>query len=416
MSMKRIYESLCYPLWLALLMCWLTPQRMGAQTNRLTVGNVEVERGTTTSLPVSLDNESPVSGGQFELLLPTGVAVENVTINASRSNGHTVQYQQKANGVLSIVFYAVPSATLKGASGELINVTLTVTDDCPTGVHSVTVCGDVRFAADALTDIPMSESVAGSLSVTAVYDITVHVTDGGSVTGGGRYTHGSEVTLTATPAEGYDFTGWSDGTQANPYIFTATGNVELTASFTKRVYNVTVHTTDGGTVTGDGQYAHGSEVTLTAIPDEGYNFAGWSDGTQANPYIFTVTENVEVTASFTKQVYNVTVHTTDGGTVTGGGQYTHGSEVTLTAVPDEGYEFTGWSDGSKENPYIFTATESVELTASFEILSGISALKKDGKGIQPLQIDLSGRRTAKIQKGIILLRDANGNVKKVLRK
>ena len=49
--------------------------------------------------------------------------------------------------------------------------------------------------------------------------------------GGGQYEEGATATITATPKSGYKFTRWSDGSTANPYSFTVTGNVSLTAYF-----------------------------------------------------------------------------------------------------------------------------------------------------------------------------------------
>lgn len=53
-----------------------------------------------------------------------------------------------------------------------------------------------------------------------------------------------------------------------------------------------------GTVTGGGDYADGTECTLTATPNAGYVFVSWSDGTTANPYTFTVTSDVNLVATF----------------------------------------------------------------------------------------------------------------------
>ena len=61
----------------------------------------------------------------------------------------------------------------------------------------------------------------------------------------------------------------------------------------------------------------------------------------------------------------VTVTSEGGGTVHGGGQYKIGVEVTLTAVPDEGYYFVRWSDGSTENPRTIKVETDVELFAEF---------------------------------------------------
>ena len=53
------------------------------------------------------------------------------------------------------------------------------------------------------------------------------------------------------------------------------------------------------------------------------------------------------------------------GTVTGGGTYSAGTSVTLSAVANAGYRFTGWNDGSTENPRSVTVTSNVTYTASF---------------------------------------------------
>lgn len=55
------------------------------------------------------------------------------------------------------------------------------------------------------------------------------------------------------------------------------------------------------------------------------------------------------------------------GSVTGSGRYNKGSQVTLTATPEEGFASDHWSDGSTKNPYVFTATENKEITAHFRI-------------------------------------------------
>lgn len=65
----------------------------------------------------------------------------------------------------------------------------------------------------------------------------------------------------------------------------------------------------------------------------------------------------------------VTARAESGGRAGGSTKAAPGSEVTVTAVPDNGYEFAGWYNGndrvSKDAAYTFTVTASVELTARF---------------------------------------------------
>lgn len=63
--------------------------------------------------------------------------------------------------------------------------------------------------------------------------VTVETVGEGSVSGGGTVPDGTEVTLTATPAEGYVFSHWTgDATgTANPLTFTAEGAMSVVAHF-----------------------------------------------------------------------------------------------------------------------------------------------------------------------------------------
>ena len=66
--------------------------------------------------------------------------------------------------------------------------------------------------------------------------------------------------------------------------------------------------------------------------------------------------------------YTLTVSTGDdkAGTVTGGGKYAAGSEVTIEAVAKDGYDFVRWSDGNTDNPRTITVHDDAEYTAVFK--------------------------------------------------
>jgi len=113
------------------------------------------------------------------------------------------------------------------------------------------------------------------------YALTASPGDGGSVSGGGTFASGTQVSLTATPNSGYSFSGWSNGLTTNPITVTLNSNTSLTANFQVIVnsYSLTVSAGEGGSVSSEGgEYEEGTEVTITAIPNEGYEFTEWSDG------------------------------------------------------------------------------------------------------------------------------------------
>ncbi len=66
--------------------------------------------------------------------------------------------------------------------------------------------------------------------------------------------------------------------------------------------------------------------------------------------------------------YQVETSVVGNGTVTEGGTYAEGTEITLTATPDEGYQFTQWSDGNTDNPRTLVLTQDTSLVAYFEII------------------------------------------------
>jgi uncharacterized repeat protein (TIGR02543 family) len=210
--------------------------------------------------------------------------------------------------------------------------------------------------------------------------------EGGDVTGGGTYESGTEVTVRASSADGYTFEGWTSGgdtlSTSSSYSFTVNANVSLTAHFEaeSRDYTVSVSSSpsSGGSVSGDGTYTEGSEVTVDATAASGYTFEGWlssGDTVSVDPgYTFTLTQDTSLTAHFESEPSDYTVSVSSspssGGSVSGGGTYTEGSEVTVDATAASGYIFEGWlSSGdtvSVDPGYTFTLTQDTSLTAHFD--------------------------------------------------
>ena len=183
----------------------------------------------------------------------------------------------------------------------------------------------------------------------------------GKVTGAGVYNENDEATLTATANSGYRFVKWSDEVTDNPRTVVVTQDSTFTAIFEANSFAITTAVNDDamGSVTAGGEYAYGTEITLTATANEGYRFTQWSDGNTDNPRTITVTENKTYTAEFEVETYTITT----AAAVPSMG----GVKVTLTAEPIEGLVFDHWSDGNTENPRTLTLTEDIELYAYFKV-------------------------------------------------
>jgi len=93
---------------------------------------------------------------------------------------------------------------------------------------------------------------------------------------------------------------------------------------------------------------------VTAVPNTGYHFVRWSDGSTQNPRTDTnVTANKFVMATFTINRYTLTYLAGPNGSIKGTTPQivnygAWGSPV--TAVPNTGYHFVQWSDGLTKNP------------------------------------------------------------------
>ena len=130
------------------------------------------------------------------------------------------------------------------------------------------------------------------------------------VGGFNSFYEGTNITLRAYPAPGYKFVSWSDGNTDNPrYMVMPAQNVyldpivEVDESIVPKGAIINASATEGqGTITNftSGWYAEGTELTITAVPADGYEFVQWSDGEMANPYLLTVEngKNISITAVF----------------------------------------------------------------------------------------------------------------------
>ena len=206
-----------------------------------------------------------------------------------------------------------------GRAVRLVQDTYTVTATCYAEQGSVSGAGtypngtQVTLTATAAehyhfvqwsngeTANPYTLTLAGDTTINAVFAIDQHTVtasgEHGSVTGAGTYDHGKEVTLEATADEHYHFVQWSNGETTNPYTFTLAGDTTITAVFALDRHTVTV-SGEHGSVTGAGTYNYGAQVTLTADAEEGYHFVQWSDGSWANPYVFSLTQDIDLQAEF----------------------------------------------------------------------------------------------------------------------
>ena len=198
------------------------------------------------------------------------------------------------------------------------------------------------------------------------------------------------------------------GTYTVTYTYLA--NPELKAVITIRVveqfhFLAQCYEYDWGYITENGKkidfgngrmVEKGTQITLTAVANEWYNFLGWyfNNEQQAETlisenatYTFTVNKDLYVFAKFAeKEMYNFIAYSApyDGGSITENGQpvkfgngrmVEKGTQITLTAEANEGFTFVGWYKSvddqteeliSADATYTFTVNERMYVYAKFE--------------------------------------------------
>ena len=195
-------------------------------------------------------------------------------------------------------------------------------------------------------------------------------TTGGTVSGGGTVTHGTSVTAKATPATGYSFAGWYEGSNkvsdSASYTFSATGNRSLTARFQRQWFTVTYTRGTGVnalTKTTERVAYNGTVTSETAVASTGYNTPTWTKTSGTGTLTVTagkatlsgVQSNCTLTASATINTYaitytknaNIASISKTSETVNYGGTAT--CTATLPAnTAQYTYSFGGWYEGSTQ--------------------------------------------------------------------
>lgn len=211
--------------------------------------------------------------------------------------------------------------------------------------------------------------------------------DAGTATGGGTYNTDEDITVTATPNNGFTFVCWTteDGTEVSKdasYSFKASSDLKLTAVFLAMMrntvqlnYNVTVAETENGNASvSPAEAAEGDEITVTATPAEEYELDkitwSWNGGeardiTSAKTFTMPAGD-VTVNVTFKVKTVNYTVSfNTNGGKETIEAQTVEsGQTATKPADPTkEGNTFAGWfADEALTTTYDFATPVTDNIT------------------------------------------------------
>jgi uncharacterized repeat protein (TIGR02543 family) len=152
---------------------------------------------------------------------------------------------------------------------------------------------------------------------------------------------------------------------------------------------------NSGTVTGAGEYAQGSAVSLAVAPNPGYVFANWTEdaavvSTSPN-FTFEAQADRSLVANFalagTGKIITTSSTPAAGGSTSGGGEYAIDSSATVIATPSPGYKFSKWlvngASVSTSSSYTFTVTADRTLVAKFKPVYVVTVVANPPQGGDP---------------------------------
>lgn len=229
---------------------------------------------------------------------------------------------------------------------------------------------------------------------------------------------GQVVVVTATPGNGYEFRGWAgdfpeDAQLVNPLILPMDASKSLGALIAPILRTLTLSTVGGGTGTMDMQptgaeienplevkYSNGTTVQLTADADAGSVFRGWSGnvppGSELDNPLTVLMDRERVISARFEPALDLSIDIVGEGTVRIDPDlpsYAAGMILTLTALPDEGSHFAGWSGAASgsTNSITITLTGDTAVTATFATGSDPGGGGDPGNGnVAKLIVDIQG--------------------------
>jgi hypothetical protein len=300
-------------------------------------------------------------------------------------NGQTVTGSSASFTEGSVSIDPAPTSTSKYAKDALVTLTAhpasgydwknwSGTDNDTANPTTVTMSESKQVTVTFMPRFSLiinNQSVIGSVVDFSEGSVSIDPAPGDD----GKYANDTIVTLTASPASGYDWKSWSgtSGDTANPTTVTMSSNKQITVTFTSRfsliisnqlVIGSSVDFSEGSVSIDpapgdDGKYAKDTKVTLTANPASAYDWKSWSgtNNDTANPTTVTMSNDKHVSVTFElhfcltvndKPVTGTSVDFTEGSVSIDpapgdDGNYAKGTDVTLTAIPASGYRFDHWS-------------------------------------------------------------------------
>ncbi|MGN0234692.1 MAG: leucine-rich repeat protein, partial [Paludibacteraceae bacterium] len=399
------------------------------------IGNGAFEGCTPLASIIIPDGVTSIGGSAFgrcsaltSITLPNSVTSIGGSAFASCSSLTSITIPNSVTSIGGAAFASCSSLTsitipnsVTSIGGSAFNSCSQVIVECttPPTIESST------FKSDAIISVPcftmgvyLTTPIWQFLSIVddGTYRVNLTATEGGKTNITATDCDANTATIEAVADNLYLFSQWSDGNTDNPRSLTLTQDTTFQAEFEPTPsYSVTLR---GNRIRGYYQYYNdwggisnswfGYDAEIKITVREGLsvyfyennmscgNWLGWSDGVTDNYRTITITSDTVITSLFDVPTYQVNISAAANGSLTLYGEPIDGIETTMTdcdgdgewidalcAVPDEGYYFTGWSDGYANACRSIKVVSDTTLVANFaekqqvQVLVGVESACKN---------------------------------------
>lgn len=230
-------------------------------------------------------------------------SVRNITVDGDAN--YVAYFAQQGATIYTITVLSnnIELGTVSGG-GQYPEGSVITISASPIGYATFVNWNDGNTDAIRSITVTANATYTANFSMGTLYTITVMSLNPtmGSVSGGGEFPAGAEITIQANAFGGYHFNGWDDDNFENPRTIIVNGNATYKAKFSEQqtdTYHITVIcNANEGTTIGTGDYPAGTTIQIAAIPNAGYRFKEWNDGSTQNPRSITVNANTIYFATF----------------------------------------------------------------------------------------------------------------------
>ena len=370
-----------------------------AYGDELIVADFAINPGETIDVSVELDNPNlQYIMTEFWMSLPEGLTIakdeddEFLYEEGDRfDKTHSLTISDDGGNVYHFLIYSSKNKALKGTSGALFTMTLEADKNAKIGKYQGRIFSQIFSDADKVEHNPddvVFNITIGQAKETYSVEIESGSNEYGTVTvspeNSGTFEEGTEITVTATPIEGYHFVQWSDGTNTNPYQLTVGKDIQLSAEFAPNQYTVTF-VFDNGESDLVTKQDFKSTITKPADPTRtGFTFKGWSPAVDST----VPAKDVTYTAQWERNSYKLT-YVVDGETYKEE-SVLYETVVTPIAEPTkEGYTFSGWNGMPEKMP-----ANNVTVTGSFTVNKYKLIYMIDGQVYKTVEVEYGSIVTA----------------------